>query len=119
MRVYAMLHPILIALLFTSCVSPRMAAVLTFPRPQVDGPYAGTLTVDEMVEIAALPYGHEDIRKPVYSIYMEHPHQADVTSGRLMDTEDKVTFFKVRKVNGKWIIITSSVHDNKAGPITS
>jgi hypothetical protein len=34
-----------------SCVSPQTAALLTFPRPQVQGPFASTLSAPEMLQI--------------------------------------------------------------------
>jgi hypothetical protein len=97
-----------------SCVSPHTAALLTFPRPQVQGPFASTLSAPEILQIAQLPWGRADMRKPVYAIYMTAPDAADVSSGRVVNQGDKVTGFKVRKVRGHWEIVRGSIYETQA-----
>jgi hypothetical protein len=104
---------VVIALSATSCVSPQTAALLTFPRPQIDGPYSASLTREDMLEIAALPWDRDDMRKPVYKIYMTAPDAADVDSGRAMNSFDKVTGFKVRKKDGRWYIVKGSIYETE------
>src|SRR5947209_3203942 len=96
------------------CVSPHVAAVLTFPRPNVYGPYAEQLSAEETLQIAELPWGRKDIRKPVRDIYMARPDEANVTSGRATESREKMTAFKVRKANGRWQIVKGSIEEFEA-----
>ena len=66
-----------------------------------------------MLEIAALCWGRADMRKPVYDIYMTAPDQADISSGRAMNSFDKVTGFKVHKKDGRWHIVPGSIYETE------
>jgi hypothetical protein len=107
------LLPIALALTGASCISPQATALLTFPRPHVEGPYASSLTHAETLEIAALCWGRNDMRKPVYDIYLTAPDEGDVSSGRAMNSFDKVTGFKVRKKAGHWYIVPGSIYETE------
>jgi hypothetical protein len=70
------------------------------------GAYSQQLTVDDVRQIIALVRDRPDILKPVYSITIERPDQAEVNSGNLADIS---TGFDVRKRNGRWFILLGSI----------
>ena len=82
-------------------------------QPQIDGPYATSLSKTDVRQIIELSYTREDIRKPVYRTYATSPNQADIDSGRPKNTGDPVTGFKVRRYKGSWIIIKDSVYQTE------
>jgi len=102
---------ILLALNGNSCVSPRTAALLTYPRPNIYGPYEASLSHADIIEISSLCFGHPNIRTPVYSIYVRAADAVDVDSGIGIKT---MTRFKACKVNGHWHIVPGSVQDEEA-----
>ena len=102
---------IALALIGNSCVSPRTAALLSYPPPNVYGPYEKSLSHADIVEISSLCFGHQGIRTHVYDIYVTAPDAADVDSGIGVST---MTRFKARKIDGHWQIVPGSVHDGEA-----
>src|SRR2546428_9635138 len=96
-----------------------MAALLTFPRPEVNGAFADYLSWQDMLEIAALPYGHSEIRRPVYGIYMTARDRAEVGSGRRpKNPGDKFTTFWAHRASGHWYIVKGSVSDEEMVIVT-
>ena|SRR5215831_3642283 len=102
---------IILALTASSCVSPRTAALLSYPAPTVSGPYEKSLSREDIIEISSLCYGHPGIRTPTYSIYVRTPDAAEVDSGIGTNT---MTRFKAHKTGGHWHIVPDSVEDGPA-----
>ena len=85
--------------------------------PEVDRRFAA-LSQQGVLEIAALPDGHPEIRKPVYSIHMVDSQWAEVESGpRPKKDGDKFTHFSAHKKRGHWVIVKSSIYDNSIATI--
>jgi hypothetical protein len=103
---------ILAAVLSVSCSTPQVTAPYAAAPPEVDRRFAD-LSRQDMLEIAALPDGHPEIRKPVFWIHMVDPGWAEVESGpRPKKAGDKFTRFSVHKERGRWVIVKGSVHDD-------
>ena len=103
---------ILAAVLSVSCSTPQVTPPYAAAPPEVDRRFAD-LSRQDMLEIAALPDGHPEIRKPVFWIHMVDPGWAEVESGpRPKKAGDKFTRFSVHKERGRWIIVKGSVHDD-------
>ncbi|MEY2488277.1 MAG: hypothetical protein QOC70_219 [Verrucomicrobiota bacterium] len=100
--------------MFTGCLSSRIAASLTFQWPQVVGPYSASITRDDIHQIVDLAVSRSDIKKPVDQIDTERPDEAYVKGGNPQNTGDQMTSFDVRKKNGRWKIIEKSVNTGPA-----
>ena len=83
-----------------------------YPSIYLDGTYAKQLTVDDVRQIVALARSRSDILKPVDHIVINHPDEAEVDGGSSR-TGHLMTRFKVRKENGRWLIIKGSVETNE------
>ena len=79
-----------------------------YPSVYLDGTYAKQLTVDDVRQIVALARSRSDILKPIDHIVANHPNEADVDSGSSR-TGHVMTRFKVRRENGRWMIIKGSI----------
>ena len=102
----------LAAVLSVSCSTPQVTPPYAAAPPEVDRRFAD-LSRQDMLEIAALPDGHLEIRKPVFWIHMVDPGWAEVESGpRPKKAGDKFTRFSVHKERGRWVIVKGSVHDD-------
>jgi hypothetical protein len=109
---------IVAAVLSTSCTTPQVTAPHAAARPEVDRRFAA-LSQQGMLEIAALPDGHPEIRKPVFSIHMVDSDWAEVESGpRPKKAGDKFTHFSAHKESGHWVIVKGSVYDNSIAIVT-
>jgi hypothetical protein len=104
--------------LFSSCVATNTysdtptAIRFAYPSLYLDGTYAKQLTVDDVRQIVALARSRSDILKPVDHIEVKHPDEAEVDGGSSR-TGHLMTRFKVRKGNGRWIIIKGSVQTSE------
>ena len=97
---------LLLALVSVTVASPQ--------RPDVEGgPYAKYLSEQGVLEIAAIPNHHENIRKPVYYIRMTDRDRAEVYSGRRPQIGDHFTAFEVRRKAGHWRLVPGSIHDTE------
>jgi hypothetical protein len=103
---------ILAAVLSVSCSTPQVTPPYAAVPPEVDRRFAD-LSRQDMLEIAALPDGHPEIRKPVFSIHMVDSQWAEVESGpRPKKAGDKFTRFSAHKERGHWVIVKGSAHEN-------
>jgi len=103
--------------LISGCASNTYSDVPTalrfaYPSLYVDGSYAKQLTVDDVRQIVALARSRPDILKPVDHIVVNQLDAAEVDSGSSR-TGRVMTWFKVRKENGRWIIIKGSVETSE------
>jgi hypothetical protein len=94
---------LVLALVATAEASPQL--------PNIYGPYAKCLSRKETLEIAAIPYHHSGMRKPVFDIVVTDRDRAHVHSGRLGKVGDMSTYFEVRKSAGHWRLVPGSVQD--------
>ena len=102
----------LAAALSVSCSTPQVTPPYAAASPEVDRRFAD-LSRQDMLEIAALPNSHPEIRKPVFWIHMVDAGWAEVESGpRPKKAGDKFTRFSVQKEKGHWVIVKGSVHDD-------
>src|SRR5437660_7295522 len=79
-----------------------------YPSLGVDGAYSRHVTLDDVRQIIALARNRADVLKPVDQIVINRPDEAEVNSGTSR-TGHVTTRFKVRKENGRWMIIKGSV----------
>ncbi len=107
------------ALLLSSCITPEAEMRFRFPAVELAGRHRNELKVEDVARIVELARQRTDIRKPVYQIDAEFADIAHVRSGRPDKVGDFFTSFDVRKRNGRWDIIESSVHTGPVAVITS
>jgi len=108
---------IIVAVLSVSCSTPQVTPPSAAAPPEVDRRFAD-LSHQGMLEIAALPNGHPEIRKPVYSIHMVDSGWAEVESGpRPKKAGDEFTHFSAHKERGHWAIVKGSVYDNSIATV--
>jgi hypothetical protein len=109
---------IIAAVLSVSCSTPQVTPPYAAAPPEVDRRFAD-LSWQGMLEIATLPDGHPEIRKPVYRIHMVDAGWADVENGpQPKKPGDQFTEFSAHKENGHWVIVKGSVRDNSIAIIT-
>jgi len=80
-----------------------------YPTMGFTGSYAKQLTLDDVRQIVSLARNNPKIVKPVQRIVIDRPDEAEVNSG----PEENFalgTTFKVRKKNGRWMIIEKSIN---------
>ena len=83
-------------------------------HPDVDGACAKYLSRQGILEIAAIPKHHPDIRAPVYHIMVTDPDRAEVRSGREpKHYGDMFTVFEVHKRGAHWRLVAGSVKDTE------
>jgi hypothetical protein len=92
----------------TSC-TPFQMATYTFPGIILEGPYSASLTTADVRQILELGRNLPNIKHPVYRIDVQHPGEAEITSGRTENTGDSQTTFTVRKGGAGWKVIQSSI----------
>ena len=105
-----------VAAAFVGCASPwypvSQEIRWAYPSMGFAGSYCKQLTVDDVREIVRLARNRADILKPVDQIVMEkRSDEAEINSG------NPGASFKVRKRNGRWMIIEGSI-DTGPGIIT-
>jgi hypothetical protein len=97
---------LLFAFVATSVAGPQ--------RPDIDGACAKYLSRQGMLEIAAIPNDHPDIRKPVYHIMVTDRDRAEVYSGRRPQKYgDMFTVFEVHRKASHWRLVQGSVKDTE------
>jgi len=111
-----------VAAAFVGCASPwypvSQEIRWAYPSMGFAGSYCKQLTVDDVRQIVRLARNRADILKPVDQIVMEkRPDEAEINSGNPRESGDPGTSFKVRKRNGRWMIIERSI-DTGPGIIT-
>ena len=80
-----------------------------FPSMGFAGRYTQQLTVSDVRQIVEIARHDSRIVKPVHQIIMDHPDQAEVNSGP--DVQGALgTTFRVRKQNGRWILLEKSIN---------
>ena len=90
----------LVTVVFTSCALS--------PAPEVSGPYAASLTREDIRQIAELPYTGS-IRRGVHTIYVNRPNEAGVQSGPPQWPKDTIVSFTARKKARHWTIVPGSI----------
>ena len=105
-----------VAAAFVGCASPwypvSQEIRWAYPSMGFAGSYCKQLTVDDVRQIVRLARNRADILKPVDQIVMEkRSDEAEINSG------NPGASFKVRKRNGRWMIIERSI-DTGPGIIT-
>jgi hypothetical protein len=96
----------------SSCTSFQIATS-RFPGIILEGSYAALLATADVRQIVELGRRLPSIKHPVYRIDMQRPDEADVTSGRTENTGDFQSSFKVRKRDGRWQVMPSSISTNE------
>ena len=80
-----------------------------FPSVGFTGRYAQQLTLSDVRQVVELARHDPRIVEPVYQIVMDRPDEAEVNSGP--DVQGALgTTFKVRKQNGRWILLEESIN---------
>lgn len=80
-----------------------------FPSMGFAGRYSGQLTVSDVRQIVELARHDSRIVKPIYQIVADRPDEAEVNSGP--DVQGALgTTFRVRKQNGRWILLEKSIN---------
>jgi hypothetical protein len=96
------------------CITSPVVATPESRNLFVDGASAKHLSRQGMLEIAAIPYHHAGIRRPVFHIMVTDPDRAEVRSGREpKHYGDMFTVFEVRKKAGHWRLVSGSVKDTE------
>ena len=79
------------------------------PERRLHWRYAQQLTLSDVRQVVELARHDPRIVKPVYQIVMDRPDEAEVNSGP--DVQGALgTTFKVRKQNGRWILLEESIN---------
>jgi hypothetical protein len=77
------------------------------------GAFCKQLTVDDVRQIVRLARSRREISEPVQEIVMNRPDEAEVICYEPHGTAELMPEFKVRKKNGRWMIIEGSIQKNR------
>jgi Tfp pilus assembly protein PilP len=102
------------AMMLAACTSGfyhvQTAITFRYPTLQITGAGASSLTLDDVNQWTALARARSDILKPLFQVEVPRPDEASVKSGRpLDDPKQRMTVFDLRKKDGRWFIVPSSV----------
>src|SRR6266508_1280223 len=96
------------AALIMSFVTVVFNACGSYRTPEVSGPYAASLSREDIQQIAKLPYTG-GIHRGVHTIYVNKPNEAGVQSAQPQWPRDTIVSFTARKTAGQWTIEPGSI----------
>jgi len=86
---------------------------IAYPTISFSGAYVKDVKLDDVRQIVALAQSRRDILKPIVNITLDTSDEAEINSGDPHKTPGLMTNFRVRKTNGRWMIIEKSVRTAK------
>jgi hypothetical protein len=88
----------------------RISIPLRYPNFDLYGDYAYQWTLDDVRQVLQLVAARSDIQHPIYQVEAQKPDQARVISGHAQNNGDLQTEFLIRKRQGHWTIIETSIN---------